>query len=276
MMPPSILNPLLHGIPCRRLRTTPDSTAGIVSTGFLLHSDGKAQAATFSTRLTGQAYQLSGKAIPEISGQIGLGIQTYDPSDGSTAYCGPYSLKLLVDGRDIYAREMSRFSFDNTRYVNSLIDYPTIRSQNRLIHLLYVPAGNKTRDYPEAAGQGVPDIRAARSAPYSNHGWGCIWQYSELIPDAPLPSFRILTEKQPSRRMGTLRKTSPVPVSKPPFLPVPCTPHLPRNTVHSLGWAIPAQPCTRWVRNSLRYTSGFSCPSGTTAFRNTSEQKLCW
>jgi hypothetical protein len=150
-----ILNPLLHGFRVGDSEPPLIRLLALYPLDSFSTVDGKAQAATFSTRLTGQAYQLSGKAIPEISGQIGLGIQTYDPSDGSTAYCGPYSLKLLVDGREIYAREMSRFSFDNTRYVNSMIDYPTFRSQNRLIHLLYVQPGNKSETILKQQDRGV-------------------------------------------------------------------------------------------------------------------------
>lgn len=56
-------------------------------------------------------------------GEIGVGIKAYDRMDGTSNIYGVNEIILKVDGEEIYHSIMDRFSFDNTRYLNTYIDW---------------------------------------------------------------------------------------------------------------------------------------------------------
>jgi len=68
-------------------------------------------------------YGLMNQAIPKVRGPVGFGIRAYDFLDGSPNWCGLYTVKLYVDHNLIYHHQMDGFSFYETRYINSFIDY---------------------------------------------------------------------------------------------------------------------------------------------------------
>ena len=150
-----ILNPLLFGFPVK------DTKAPLINLVALYPLDsgsfvgGKPQPMVITTQKTSGRYNLPKRQIPKVQGRIAIGLQTYDPSEGSTDYCGPYSLQLLIDGKEYYFREMNRFSFDNTRYANSLIDYETFLRQVRRIHRLYVEPGNQSETVLRQYNRGI-------------------------------------------------------------------------------------------------------------------------
>ncbi len=65
------------------------------------------------------------KSNPQIIayGKIGVGIEMMDYMSGSWKKCGIYKLQMQVNGQLYYGWEMDRFSFNESRYINSHIDY---------------------------------------------------------------------------------------------------------------------------------------------------------
>ena len=57
------------------------------------------------------------------NGTVYFGISTYDQADDSDNRNGVYSIELFADNRLIYNVLFDSYSYDETRYVNSLIDY---------------------------------------------------------------------------------------------------------------------------------------------------------
>ena len=57
------------------------------------------------------------------NGTVYFGISAYDQADGSSNKNGVYSIELFADNRLIYSVLFDKYSYDETRYVNSLIDY---------------------------------------------------------------------------------------------------------------------------------------------------------
>lgn len=72
------------------------------------------------------AYRLSAKfSVPmEAWGRVIPGIKAYDKMTGVNNIYGVKYLTLEVDGRQVYKRTIERFSFDDTRAVHTLINYP--------------------------------------------------------------------------------------------------------------------------------------------------------
>lgn len=59
----------------------------------------------------------------EVGGDIAFGINVFDQADGSNNKNGPYSIELFADDNLIFCIASYKYSYSETRYVNSLIDY---------------------------------------------------------------------------------------------------------------------------------------------------------
>lgn len=59
----------------------------------------------------------------KVNGTVNFGISTYDQANDSHNKCGVYSIELYADNELIYKVLFDTYSYDETRYINSLIDY---------------------------------------------------------------------------------------------------------------------------------------------------------
>ncbi|MBQ6083416.1 MAG: peptidoglycan DD-metalloendopeptidase family protein [Bacteroidales bacterium] len=59
----------------------------------------------------------------KVNGTVYFGISAYDQADGSANKNGVYSIELFADNRLIFNILFDKYSYDETRYINSLIDY---------------------------------------------------------------------------------------------------------------------------------------------------------
>lgn len=72
-------------------------------------------------------------SVIRVSGPVGFGINTHDYVNNSWNRCGVRIINLTVDGRLIYSHNIDEFSFSETRYINSHIDYEEkIRSRSNI------------------------------------------------------------------------------------------------------------------------------------------------
>ena len=70
----------------------------------------------------------------KVNGNIAFGINVYDQANGSNNKNGPYSIELFANDERIFAVTSYKYSYSETRYVNSLIDYQYfIRNKERFI-----------------------------------------------------------------------------------------------------------------------------------------------
>lgn len=59
----------------------------------------------------------------KVNGTVYFGISAFDKADGSDNKYGVYSIELFADNRPTFSIVFDTYSYDETRYVNSLIDY---------------------------------------------------------------------------------------------------------------------------------------------------------
>ena len=59
----------------------------------------------------------------KVNGTVFFGISTYDQTDDQYNKNGVYSIELFADNRLIFSILFDKYSYDETRYINSLIDY---------------------------------------------------------------------------------------------------------------------------------------------------------
>jgi hypothetical protein len=89
----------------------------------------------------------SGKRVLKESitarGKIGVGIKAFDRMNETSNIYGVNEIILKVDGEVVYHSVMDRFSFDDTRYLNTCIDWDS-RIRNREFYMKsFVEPGNR-------------------------------------------------------------------------------------------------------------------------------------
>ena len=100
-------------------------------------------------------YHPKGQNTVKASGMVGLGIQVLDYLSDSWRKCGVRSIELYVDSQKVFMSDVSTFSFAETRYVNSLMDYAEKKHSGRVIQKSFVEPNNKLSIYKQLENKGV-------------------------------------------------------------------------------------------------------------------------
>ena len=151
------INPQLFGI------TIPDRVKPTINALYMYHLNGE----PFSEHTPRQNFQVSGTAgryqlnpltVVNVGGEVGFGISTSDKNSALENQNGVYSIDLLLDGSLIHSSVWERFSFANSRAINSHIDYPSMLTSNRRIQKSFSEPGNPLEIYKEAINKGLINI----------------------------------------------------------------------------------------------------------------------
>lgn len=92
-------------------------------------------------------------------GRIGFGVNTIDKQDGALNNNGIYKLEMTVNGEKTYSHQLYRFSFGETRYINTLVDYPRNHYRKQRIQKCFVEPANKLTLYSNLVNNGILDIK---------------------------------------------------------------------------------------------------------------------
>jgi murein DD-endopeptidase MepM/ murein hydrolase activator NlpD len=101
------------------------------------------------------SYKLPGNDTIPVSGGVFFGIEAYDYQENSTMRNGIRTIELQLDGRRVFRQDVGRFAFSETRFVNSVIDYPMYLKNKYRIQRTYIAPGNRIDIYDDVAGRGV-------------------------------------------------------------------------------------------------------------------------
>ncbi|MCF8715002.1 M23 family metallopeptidase [Joostella atrarenae] len=94
----------------------------------------------------------------DASGSIGLGVETYDQLDMAYNKNGAYKVCTTVNGTLNFEYDFETFSFDESRYINTLIDYPTYIDNRKKIQKCYIEPYNKLSIYKKRNDNGVISV----------------------------------------------------------------------------------------------------------------------
>lgn len=89
-----------------------------------------------------------------LSGEVGFGIVTTDRHNGASGLNGVYSIELLLDGAHVFTSSVEKFEFEDSKAINSHIDYPTFLSTKRSIQKSFVDPGNPLSIYSNLVNRG--------------------------------------------------------------------------------------------------------------------------
>ena len=99
-------------------------------------------------------YSLNKVKTINLSGEIGFGIIATDKHNGMSGINGVYAIELQLDGKTIFTSALERFSFENSRAINSHIDYPAYITFKRSIQKSFVDPGNPLQIYSSLVNNG--------------------------------------------------------------------------------------------------------------------------
>lgn len=96
--------------------------------------EGKNAVKLYEVQGWGEQHRINDNKPLELWGKVSFGISTHDTHNDTPNKNGVYSIELLIDSSKIFGFVADRFAFDETRYINSMIDYGLfIREKNRII-----------------------------------------------------------------------------------------------------------------------------------------------
>jgi hypothetical protein len=103
-------------------------------------------------------YALSAGNEINVSGPIAFGIKAFDQLDDNSNKCGIFSIELRVDSSLKFNYVMDEFSFNESRYINSHIDYETYIRENTFIERAFVLPNDKLSLYKNVVNRGIVDF----------------------------------------------------------------------------------------------------------------------
>ena len=90
--------------------------------------------------------------VIEVRGNIAFGINVFDQADNANNKNGVYSVELYADNELIYKIISDKYSYDETRYINSLIDYSRYVKSNERFIRTEIDEFNKLKLYEKRNG----------------------------------------------------------------------------------------------------------------------------
>jgi len=103
---------------------------------------------------TDGVYKLSSSNPIIAYGEIGVGIETTDLLNGYGNKNGIYSIELFKNKELIFKSEMKKFSFDQSRALNSLIDYGLFLKQKIRFQRSFIEPNNHLNIYSQSKNNG--------------------------------------------------------------------------------------------------------------------------
>jgi len=92
------------------------------------------------------------------SGTIGFGIDCYDRQDLAANRNGIYAVQQIVNGKIYTDYDFESFSFSETRYINTLIDYDHFGKYNQRIQRCFIAPGNRLDIYKQIYNEGKINV----------------------------------------------------------------------------------------------------------------------
>lgn len=150
-----IVNPLLFGLPVKDDIPPRIYNVRIYPMGDNSTVNDAGKAVTFSVKGSDGRFSLSSRDTVVVSGDIIFAIESFDFVNDSEMKNGINSIELFVDTACVFAQKLDRFAFAETRYVNSLLDYPAIVEHQQRFQRSYIAPNNKLKIYSRVKNRGI-------------------------------------------------------------------------------------------------------------------------
>lgn len=109
----------------------------------------------FQTTGTNGNYKLNKIDFITVNGEIGLGIMAFDQQNGTANKNGIFSTIIKLDGEIIFESTIDKFAFEDSRAVNTFIDYPSKIASGRVIQKGFIAPNPKMKFYSQIKNRGL-------------------------------------------------------------------------------------------------------------------------
>jgi hypothetical protein len=150
-----VINPLLFGYEVKDFFKPRITSVKIYPEDGNSKVNGSSKAVRYLAEGWGEGHRLAGNPAIRLSGNISFAIQAFDQQNDTDNKNGPYGIALCIDSLLVYEFRMETFAFDQTRYVNSLLDYEELVRNNVRLQRTCIDPGNKLDIYDEVKNRGV-------------------------------------------------------------------------------------------------------------------------
>ncbi|MCX2450939.1 M23 family metallopeptidase [Pedobacter sp. PLR] len=99
-------------------------------------------------------YKLNQVNTINLGGEVGFGVISTDKHNGASGTNGVYSIELELDGKVVFTSSLERFKFENSKAINSHIDYPSFINTRKSIQKSFVDPGNPLGIYSNLVNNG--------------------------------------------------------------------------------------------------------------------------
>jgi hypothetical protein len=137
---------------------------------------GKNKKATITLNPAKGKYKPDGPDTIEVSGTIGLGIKADDFLNGSSNRCGVYRFNLFQEDSLCFEMQFDGFSFAETHYVSSMLDYAEYVQNNVKAYKLYIEPNNKLSVYKSFQQNGLLKIAEDSIKKITIEAIECLWK----------------------------------------------------------------------------------------------------
>lgn len=90
-----------------------------------------------------------------VCGPAGFGLKAYDLINNSNSRCSVYFIELRIDSLPVFSYLMDAFSFNESRYINSHIDYETYLREDMYIERAFVLPNDRLSLYHNVRNRGI-------------------------------------------------------------------------------------------------------------------------
>ena len=104
-------------------------------------------------------YYLNGGQTIKLDETFGIGIETIDFLNGSSNKCGVYIIKMYFDNELLFNSEISEFSFAETRYINSFVDYAAYQDKRSSLYKTFIEPNNQLSIFQFAKNKGIIELK---------------------------------------------------------------------------------------------------------------------
>ena len=103
----------------------------------------------------GSSYVVSPAKKLKARGVLGFGIEAIDKLNGSNNICGVYNVSLFADSNLIYRHQMDEVRFENTRFIQTHVDFYEWKKNKRKIQKSHLTTYNNLRIYKDVKNKGL-------------------------------------------------------------------------------------------------------------------------
>jgi hypothetical protein len=149
------INPLLFGYEVKDIYKPRILSIKIYPEGENSRLNGTVKAARYLVEGWGTGHRITNNPLIRVSGDISFAIQAYDQQNDTDNKNGPYAIKLFIDSAMVFDFDVETFSFDETRYANSYIDYEEFARNDVRLQRTRIDPGNKLSLYKNVKNKGI-------------------------------------------------------------------------------------------------------------------------